>query len=74
MFSGFTSRCAMPAACAAFSARATAADLGDRRHRHAIAEQRPQRPAVDELLDDVVIAVGGLADFVDDDDVGMVER
>ena len=32
-----------------------------------------QRPPVDELLDDEVLAVGGLADVVDGDDVGVVE-
>ena len=34
---------------------------------------RAQRRAVDEFLDDVVAAVIGLADVVDDDDVGVIE-
>ena len=58
-------------------ARDLAADLDDgleRRRPAAGLQRRPQRAPFDQLLDDVVIAAGGLADLVDDDDVRMIER
>ena len=49
------------------------ADVDHRRRRVLSLHLRAQRRAVDEFLDDVVAAVVGLADVVDDDDVGVVE-
>ena len=48
-------------------------DVNRRRERLRALDERPQRPPVDELLDDEELAVRRLADFVDGDDVGVVE-
>ena len=49
------------------------ADVNHRRQRGLSLHLRAQRRTVDELLDDVMAAVVGLADVVDDDDVGVIE-
>ena len=53
--------------------RDLAADVDHRRQRVLPLHLRAQRHPVDELLDDVVAAVVGLADVVDDHDVGVIE-
>ena len=54
-------------------ARNLRADFGDSCERHRALEERPQRRAVDQLLDDEVVAFRGLADFVNDNDVRVVQ-
>ena len=54
-------------------ARHLPADVDRRRERLRALDERAQRPPVDELLDDEELAVRRLADFVDGDDVGVVE-
>ena len=53
--------------------RHLAADVDGRRQRLRRLDERPQRPAVDQLLDDEELARRRLADVVDGDDVGVVE-
>ena len=75
MFSGFTSRCTMPAACAADSALATwpAISMASRSDQLAAPQPLAKRLAVDELGDEERLAVH-LVDVVDRQDRGMVQR
>ena len=71
------SRCTMPCAWAAASARADlTSDVYHRvdRQPRFCAQARTKRLAIDQLLHHVVPAVVGLTNFVDRDDVGMVQR
>ena len=75
MFSGLTSRWTMPAAWAAASASATCRPTSSSASRQRPrAMHAPQRLPVDELLDDEVARRRRLADFVDRDDVRVVQR